>query len=117
MYNYELEQEYIYNNEVFVVFADLGYTVSGMDLPATELEPAEWLEFDVNTCTVQAILREVTVTFDGVTTKVKNLMSKDDPLYKAVETDFILDDCWYSLESILEKVEEDYRAQLADSDY
>jgi hypothetical protein len=117
MYNYELEQEFIYNNEDFIVCADLQYTVSGMDLPATALEPAESIEIEVQTMEVHAILRDVTVTFDGLPRQVRTLLSKDSELYKAVETEFTVDDCWYRLDSILEKIEEDYRARLADSDY
>lgn len=117
MYNYELEQEFIYNNEDFIVCADLQYTVSGMDLPATALEPAESIEIEVHSMEVHAILRDVTITFDGQTKQVKTLLSKDSELYKTIECEFAVDDCWYRLDSILEKIEEDYRARLADSDY
>jgi hypothetical protein len=117
MYNYELEQEFIYNNEDFIVCADLQYTVVGMDLPATALEPAESIKIEVQTMEVHAILRDVTVTFDGLPRQVRTLLSKDSELYKTIECEFAVDDCWYRLDSILEKIEEDYRARLADSDY
>lgn len=116
MIEYELEQEYLYDNNKYIVCCTIHYDVTGQHLPATREEPEEFPDINVMKVTVDAILVPTTDTMDSKTVCTERKLSQFDPLYSKIEHEFILDDEWMLQDEVEDKLYAYYKERSSDWD-